>query len=168
MKHWNINIFSYWVIGAPAKLKRTWSIVPVLQIVQKITANYHSCLNLSTGQVWWLCELWFKRYIHVSCANTHCDITDLVNHGMIKNTKTWISWGQNIIFLWNKKMLNLCFRWHILRSYCFVAEVAFNFHQLYKFKDISIYFSWKFRKNMKDLIFINAIKKINFEYLYIT
>ena len=23
----------------------------------------------------------------VSCANTHHDVTDLVNHGMVKNTK---------------------------------------------------------------------------------
>ena len=26
-----------------------------------------------------------------SCTNTHHGITDLVNHGMVKNTKTWIS-----------------------------------------------------------------------------
>ena len=61
----------------------------------------------------------------VSCTNTHhCDVIDLVNHGMVKNTKTWISWERNIIFLWNKKILNLCFRWLILRSYCFAAEVV--------------------------------------------
>ena len=45
---------------------------------------------------------------------------------MVKNTKTCISWEQNIIFLRNQKILNLCLRWHILRSYCFVAEVAFK------------------------------------------
>ena len=38
-------------------------------------------------------------------ANTHHDVTDLVNHGMVKNTQTWISWEQNIIFVWNKKFL---------------------------------------------------------------
>ena len=26
----------------------------------------------------------------VSCSNTHHDVTDLVNHGMVKNTKTRI------------------------------------------------------------------------------
>ena len=31
-----------------------------------------------------------------------------------------------MLFLRNKKNLNLCFRWHILRSYRFVAEVTFN------------------------------------------
>ena len=24
----------------------------------------------------------------ISCTNTHCDVTDLVNNGMVKNTKT--------------------------------------------------------------------------------
>ena len=62
----------------------------------------------------------------VSCTDTHCCITDLVNHWMVRNTKTWISWEQNIIFLQNKNILNLCFRWHILKSYHFVAEVTFK------------------------------------------
>ena len=62
----------------------------------------------------------------VSCANTHHDITDSVNHGMIKNSKTQISWEQNITFQWNKKICNLCLRWHILRSYHFIAEVTIN------------------------------------------
>ena len=62
----------------------------------------------------------------VSCTNTHRDLTDLVNHGMVKNTRTWKSWERNIILLQNKKILNLYFRWHILRSYRFVAEVTFK------------------------------------------
>ena len=62
----------------------------------------------------------------VSWANTHHDTTYFVNHGMVKNTKTCISWEKNIIFQWNKTILNLCFRQHILRSYCFVAEVTFK------------------------------------------
>ena len=38
--------------------------------------------------------------------------------------KLWdsISWERNIIFLWNKKKFNLCFRWHILRSYRFIVR----------------------------------------------
>ena len=32
----------------------------------------------------------------------------------------------NITFLQNKKILNLGLRWHILRSYHFVAEVTFK------------------------------------------
>ena len=41
----------------------------------------------------------------VSCTNIHHDVTDLANYGMVKNIKTWISLEQNIIFVWNKKVL---------------------------------------------------------------
>ena len=37
----------------------------------------------------------------VSCTNIHHDVTDLVNDGMIKNTKTWIFCERNITFLRN-------------------------------------------------------------------
>ena len=70
-----------------------------------------------------------KMYL-VSCFNIHRDVTDSVNHGMVKNTKTWISWERNIIFLRNKKDLNTCLSWHILRSYRFVAEVTFKVEQI--------------------------------------
>ena len=40
----------------------------------------------------------------VPCTNIHHDITDLVNQGMVKNTRTWISWEWNITFSWNKKI----------------------------------------------------------------
>ena len=111
-------------MGLVAKLKRTWNLASVSQIVQQITENYCTCLYLSIGQVWWLHDLWFKRYIQ-KCTLSHALVTDLVNHGMVKNTKTWISWEWNIS-LRNKKILNLCFRWHILRSYRFVAELTFK------------------------------------------
>ena len=74
----------------------------------------------------------------VSCTNTHCDVTDLVYHKMIKSIKTWIPWEWNITFLWNKKILDLCLRWHILKSCCFVAEVTFKCSgniMLYQFHD---------------------------------
>ena len=75
---------------------------------------------------WFVVQKIYSKMHLVSCTNTHCDVTDLVNHGMVKNTKAWVSWEWKIIFLWNKKILNLCFRWHTLRSYHFVAEVTFN------------------------------------------
>ena len=59
-----------------------------------------------------------------SCINTHRNVTDLVYHGVVKNTTTLISSEWNTIFLRNKKILNLCFRWHTLRSYRLVAEVT--------------------------------------------
>ena len=45
-------------------------------------------------------------------------------HGIIENTKTSRSWQRDITFPWNKKILNL--KWHILRSYRFVAVATFN------------------------------------------
>ena len=67
-----------------------------------------------------------------SCTNNHHDVTNLLNHGMVKDPKTWISWGRNIIFLRNKKILNLSLRWHILRSYRFVVEVTFKYHNTFR------------------------------------
>ena len=72
-KKWNIEILAYLVIeylGQVAKLKRTWNLVSVSQIVQKITENYCTCWYLSTGQVWWFHDMWFKRYIQ-KCTLSH-------------------------------------------------------------------------------------------------
>ena len=62
----------------------------------------------------------------VSCINTHHDVTDLVNHGMDKNTKTYISWERNVNFLRNKKILYMCLKLHIFWSYRSVVEVTFK------------------------------------------
>ena len=75
-------------------------------------------------------KIYLKMYF-VSCTNTHRDVTDSLNHGMVKNTKTWISSERSIIFLRNKKILNLCLRRHILRSYYFAAEVTFKFPEFW-------------------------------------
>ena len=95
----------------------------------KISEKYCPCLYLSTDQVWWVNELWLKRYIQkwtVLCTNTYHDVTYLVNHRMVKNKKTWIPRERYINFLWDKKIVNLCFKYHILSSFCFVAEVIFK------------------------------------------
>ena len=70
-------------------------------------------------------KIYSKMYL-VSCTNSHHDVTDLVNQEMVENTKTWISWKRIITFLVNEKLLNLCHRWHILRSYRFGAELTFK------------------------------------------
>ena len=67
--------------------------------------------------------MWLKRYIQ-KCTLSHVLI--LMTSQISNNTKAWISWEQNIAFLWNKKKINLCLRWHILRIYRFVAEVTFK------------------------------------------
>ena len=55
---------------------------------------------------WWIVvqKIYSKIYL-VSCTNTHRNVTDLVNHGMVKNIKTWRSWEPNLVFLWNKIFL---------------------------------------------------------------
>ena len=39
--------------------------------------------------------VWDTEKCTVSCTNTHHDVTDLVNYGIVKNAKTWISWTEN-------------------------------------------------------------------------
>ena len=101
--------------------------------------------NLVTS--WVAVQKIYSKRLLISCTNTHRDVTDSGNHGMVKYTKTWISWERNIIFLRNKKILNLCLRWHILRSYRFVAEVTFK-REIAKFSDDPLGISFKFRKTL--------------------
>ena len=95
----------------------------------KISENYCPCLYLSIGQVCWLYKLWFKRYIH-KCIQSHLLIFIMMSQiwQIVWSFKrqVWISWEQDINFQGNKKIVNMCLRWHILRSYCFVVEVAFK------------------------------------------
>ena len=78
-------------------------------------------------------------HAHASWTHAHHGITDLVNQEIVGNTKTWISREWRITFLWNKKILNLHLRWHILRSYCFVVEVTFNIMKTKSKQDWKIY-----------------------------
>ena len=126
-------------------MKRTWNLAPVVQIVQKITENYYPYLYLSVGQVWWLVQKIYSKMYLVSCTNTHRNITDSINHRIVTNTKTWISSERNIIFLRNKKNLNLCHRWHILRSYRYEVQVTFKglFYQNIIMFRLNLYLFWK-------------------------
>ena len=78
----------------------------------------------------------YSKIHPVSCTNVHHDVTDLVNQGMANKTKTWISWQPNMNFPQNKTILNLCFIWHILRSYRFLAEVTFNIFSKVKLRSL--------------------------------
>ena len=104
----------------------------------------------------------YSNVHHVSCINTHHDVAPLVNHGMIKNPKTWIAWEQNITFLKNKKILNLCLRWHILRSYCFAVEVTFKYNLWCKksYKQTENH-----SKDIEDFIF-NCVAKISIFFIF--
>ena len=130
MKHWNPVIIGYWVIGASCLIEKglerspsppncsnsSWKLLLLL-----ISFKWPSLDLMSCGS-----KIYSKMH-PVLCANIYHDVRDLVNHGMVENTKTWISWKRNIIFLRNKKILNLCLKWHILRSYRFLAEVTFKY-----------------------------------------
>ena len=80
--------------------------------------------SLVTSRV--LVQITYLKMYLVSCADTHRGVTHSLYHGIVKNTKTLISGERNIIFLWNEKFFNLCFRWHILRTCRFVAKVTFK------------------------------------------
>ena len=109
VNHWNLDVIVYWVIGAGCWIEKDLELSPNLQIGQKIPENCCLCLYLSVDQVSWLNELSFKRYIKkyiLPHSNTDHDVTDLGNHGIVKNTRTWISWEWNINFRRNKKILS--------------------------------------------------------------
>ena len=40
------------------------------------------------------------------CINTYCDVTDLVNHGMVENMKLLNIFKTNIFFLKNKFLIS--------------------------------------------------------------
>ena len=101
---------------------------------------------------------WYIQKCTPSQVLTHPDATNLLNHGIVKNTKTWISWERTITFLWNKKIPILCLRWPILRSYRFVEEVVFKNN--YKNKVAK---NWKAIQNQ-----IKKVKKCKDHSLQIT
>ena len=130
MKPWNLDIIGYWVIEAGCSIEKDLEPSPsplnCLKDYWKLLLLLISIHWQSLVTSWVLVQKIYSKIYLISCTNTHHDVTDSVNHGMVKNAKTWVSWERNIIFLRNKKILNWCLRWHILRSYRFVAEVTFN------------------------------------------
>ena len=114
----------------PNYLKDYWKLLPLL-----ISISWPSLVTS-----WVMVQKIYSKMYLVSCTNTHRDVTGSVNHGMAKNTKTWICWERNIIFLRNEKVLNLCLRWHILKSYRFVEEVTFMVNSFQMQKGLELVF----------------------------
>ena len=136
MKHWNLGIIGYWVYNWDRLLnwKRTWSLVFGTSL-PNCSKDYWKVLYFfmpinwpSLVTLWFVVQKIYSKMHLVSCTNTHHDITDLVNHGMVKNTKTWIYWEWKITSLRNEKLLNLCLRWYdlIKSENLFVGEVTFK------------------------------------------
>ena len=69
-------------------MKRTWNVVPVLQIVQKIIALAYIYQQTKFGDFMSCDSKDYSKMHVISYNDTHCDITDFINHGMVKNTKT--------------------------------------------------------------------------------
>ena len=78
-------------MGQVAKLKKTWNLAPVLQIVLKITENYCPAYiyQLTKFGDFMSCgsKDIFKNACYLICTNAHHDVTDLVNHEMLKIQK---------------------------------------------------------------------------------
>ena len=111
-----------------ATLKRAWNLPLVLKLFKwpvKIIAHAYIYQLAEFGDLMSCGSKIYSKMHPVLCTNTHHDVTDLVNHVMVKTTKSWISWELNVTFQQNKKMLNLCLRWYILRNY-FVAELTYK------------------------------------------
>ena len=106
-----------------------------------LLSNWSRLLNWKIGDWWVVVQKIYSEMHPVSYTNTRIDVTGLVNHGMVKKTKTWKSWERNITFLRNKKIFNLSFRWHILRSYGFEADVTVNV-KIYYYLELSNYYSF--------------------------
>ena len=85
-------------------MKRDWNLAPALQIIKKISVAYIYQLTKFGGLMSCGSEDIFKMD-PVSFTNAHHDVTDLVNHGIVKHVRTGTSWEQNVTFLWNKKFL---------------------------------------------------------------
>ena len=131
MKHWNLDIIGYWVIGEGYWIKMTKNVAPVCSwklLLLLISINWP---NLVTE---WVvvqkcCGCGSKKYskMHpVSCTDTHHNVTDFVNHGMVKNTKTWISWKRKTFSLRSKKihfwLIIMLLVWlHQSSNSCFVS-----------------------------------------------
>ena len=81
-------------------LKDSWQLLLLLIII----------IWTSLVTKWVVVQKIYSEMRPVSCTNADDDVTNLVNHGMAKNTKFWISWERNITFLQNKKLLSLCLR----------------------------------------------------------
>ena len=98
-KCWKLNVISYWVIEAGCYLENSLKLGPIIQIVQKISEKYCSFWYLSSGRVWWLNKLWFKRYIQ-RCTLSH--VLTLIMTSQIWQIVEWLK-VQKLEYLENGK-----------------------------------------------------------------
>ena len=102
----NVKNFASWVYFCFYPAFHWHYTVFLTQIISRLQKNADAKVVLSIS----CCQKWNLRRHLGSCTNTYHDIKNLVKY-MVKNKKTSVSWEQNITFLSNKKILNLCLRW---------------------------------------------------------
>ena len=112
VKHWNLEITSYWVIGASCSMQKDLELSPCPPNYSK---DFWKLLPLLISISWsrlltqWDVDQKIHSKMHpVSCTSTHHDVANLVNLEIVQNTKTWISWERNKTFLKNKKKILTC------------------------------------------------------------
>ena len=92
MKRRKRDIIGYLVIGAGFQIEKGLELSPSPRNGLKYFRKILSLFISINCHVWWVNELWLKEIdskLHpVTCTNTHHDVKDLVNHKMVKNTKT--------------------------------------------------------------------------------
>ena len=119
-------------MGQVPKWKRPWNLAHCSKDSRKLMPLLISIHWPSLVTSWVVPQkIYLKMYL-APCTNTHRDVTDSINDGMVKYTKTCISWERNMICVRNKKILNLCLIWHIFKSYHFVTELTFKYSLLTK------------------------------------
>ena len=87
VKHWNLDITAYLVIGAICQIEKDPALSPSPPNSSKDSKKYCPCLYLSVGQVWWLNELWFKRYIQ-KCTQSQILIVIMISQ--IWQMRRWL------------------------------------------------------------------------------
>ena len=115
MKHWNLDIIGYWVIGTGCQIKKDLEKVSVLKRSKDLCSKdfwklFPLFIPISWPgllTVWVVVQKIYSKMHPPFCTNTHHDVTDLLNYVLVKITKIWIPWKRNITFLRNKKFLNL-------------------------------------------------------------
>ena len=107
LESWNNRLLSYWgrLLNWKGPGTSPQSSKLFKRLLKIIALAYIYQLTKFGGLMWVVVQKIYSKLYLVSCNNTHRDITDSVNNGMVINTKTWISWGQNIFFYEIKKLL---------------------------------------------------------------
>ena len=67
----------------------------------------------------------FQNVLYL-CANIHHDVTTFEVDKMVWNIENWTYHEWTMTFPWNERILKLCLKNHIFRSYQFLAELTFK------------------------------------------